>query len=107
MNVLGYHLPPPIGEILDLTGECIGHDKYGLQFHVDHYEVLRPANLGDIGDYLESGAVKGLGPKKVKKMLMAFGKDILDIVRTDPGKLGEIPGFGPDLIRGVQEALVR
>jgi len=43
MNVLGYHLPSPIGEILKLTGECIGHDKYGLQFHVDHYEVLRPA----------------------------------------------------------------
>ena len=107
MNVLGYNLPPPIGEILELTGECIGHDKYGLQFHVEDYEVLRPATLEDIGDYLESGAVKGLGPQKVKKMLSTFGKDILDIVRNDPDRLGEIPGFGPDLIGKIREALVR
>jgi len=72
-----------------------------------HYEVLRPATLEDIGDYLESGVGKGLGPKKVKKMLSTFGKDILEIVQNDPGRLKELPRFGPDLVRGIQETLVR
>lgn len=91
VGVLGAVAP---GESVRLEGEWTEHPKFGRQFKVDSCEHLLPANLNGIRRFLESGAVKGVGPKMAERLICRFGNQVLDILDTDPERLLEIEGIG-------------
>lgn len=88
----------------ELTGEWQKHAKYGWQFRVDEYRRLQPTTP-QIIKYLSSGIIKGIGPSLAERIVARFGKDSLNIMRTNPAKLRSIPGIGDARARQISESL--
>ena len=69
----GTCLPTQKDVPVDLVGNW-KQTKYGEQFAVRTYTVRMPKTLEEIGDYLRSGAVRGIGKKTAERMLEAFAR---------------------------------
>jgi exodeoxyribonuclease V alpha subunit len=81
------------GELLTLTGEWSSHPSYGEQFKTEFFTRSSPAGADSILRYLSSGAVRGVGEKRAKEIVAAFGADTLTILETQPERLAEIRGI--------------
>lgn len=92
------------GEFLKLQGEWTAHAEYGRQFRVDRCEQALPATVEGIRRYLGSGLIKGVGPKTAERIVAAFGRDTLDVIDREPGRLREVPDIGPKRYRLIREA---
>ncbi|MBE6047103.1 MAG: ATP-dependent RecD-like DNA helicase [Clostridium sp.] len=82
------------GQQLKLTGEWKMHKQFGKQFSIQKCEEIIPDTIEGIEKYLSSGVIRGIGPITAKKIISHFGKDSLDIMDNDIGKLKEIEGIG-------------
>ena len=61
INVTG-HLPGvKPGEMLRIRGRWEIHPRFGSQFNIRGFRVIRPASAEQIETYLSSGVVKGIG----------------------------------------------
>lgn len=89
----------------ELTGEWQEHPKYGLQFHVKGCKTLQGSTSPQVIRFLSSGLVKGVGPHLAKKIVQAFGKDALDVIRNAPERLVSIPGIGLTRAQQISESL--
>ena len=88
-------LPVPVaGERLDLTGEWTLHPAYGKQFKIEKFVREKPGTPEAIEKYLASGVIKGIGPATAKLFCKYFGKEILQIIESEPQRLTEVPGIG-------------
>ncbi len=81
-----------LGDNIEAIGNYVEHKNYGMQFDVTTFEKIFPSETEDILDYLQSGAIKGIGPKLAGKIIDRFSDDTLDIIYNDPAKLAEISG---------------
>lgn len=82
------------GQQLKLTGEWKMHKQFGKQFSIQKCEEIIPDTIEGIEKYLSSGVIRGIGPITAKKIISHFGKDSLDIMDNDIGRLKEIEGIG-------------
>ncbi len=82
------------GESVMCRGVWKVHPSYGRQFEVKEYSVERPFDLVGIQRYLESKAVKGIGPSTAEKIVQRFGEKTLEILDKEPHRLKEIGGLG-------------
>jgi exodeoxyribonuclease V alpha subunit len=82
------------GEYLRLKGAWVQDKEYGPQFQVASYLSILPGTLTGIEKYLGSGLIYGVGKETAKRMVRAFGLDILDILDNEPERLREIEGIG-------------
>jgi exodeoxyribonuclease V alpha subunit len=98
VGVLGSVAP---GEFLRLSGEWTEHPKFGRQFKVESCEHVMPASLNGIRRFLESGAVKGIGPKIAERLIHRFGSQVLEILDMEPERLLEVEGIGPAKLKGI------
>jgi exodeoxyribonuclease V alpha subunit len=57
-----------------------------------------------IQKYLGSGLIKGIGPVMSKRIVKKFGKDTLDVIEKDIGKLITVDGIGKKRIEMVKVA---
>lgn len=64
-----------------------------------------PATTEAIIDFLASGRIKGIKEKIAKKLVKAFGKDVLNIIENEPERLKKVDGFGPARIKMLTEGL--
>ena len=72
------------------------NDKtYGLQFKAEVLQIVPPTTLEGIEKYLGSGMVKGIGPHFAKKLVMAFGEAVFEVIEETPERLQELEGIGP------------
>ncbi len=92
------------GESLLLSGEWANNPKYGLQFQIDRYETIQPANVLGIRKYLSSGMIKGIGPKMATRIVSKFGMDTIDVIEQTPEKLAGVPGIGKKRVKMIQQA---
>lgn len=83
------------GERIRLRGHWLNHPKYGPQFKARHCEKLLPATVTGLEKYLASGLIKGVGPVTARRMVKAFGVEIIDVIEQSPERLLEIPLIGP------------
>lgn len=83
-----------IGEGLLCQGVWKTHAQYGKQFEVHSFEACIPSDLIGMQKYLESGAIKGIGPSYAKKLLDHFGLGTFKIIDEEPHRLSEVPGIG-------------
>ena len=104
MTVVGTIFPVSEGEEIKVTGAWKRHPRYGLQFHVDHWEKVDPATIEGIEKYLGSGLVKGIGPTYAKRLVAAFGLDTLRVLSDEPLKILDVDGIGEVRARRIMQA---
>ena len=103
VTVVGYMAPVSPGETLRLQGQWEVHPRYGQQFRIACCSVTLPSSIEGVRDYLESGIIKGIGPRMARRLVDRFGKDALEVIDKDPGRLLEVEGIG----QGKTESITR
>jgi len=94
VTVLGYIPNPNLGESLKIYGSWETHARYGQQLKIESFKVVLPTTVEGIKKYLESGAIKGLGPKTVSRLVDHFQEKTLEIIEKDPEELSKVRGIG-------------
>jgi exodeoxyribonuclease V alpha subunit len=90
------------GETLVCEGGWKYHNDHGKQFEVKSFQVQPPQNLFGIQKYLESGIIKGIGPKYAERIVQHFGLDTLAVIDHTPARLNEIEGLGKKRIAKIK-----
>jgi exodeoxyribonuclease V alpha subunit len=104
VTVVGNLIDPMPGEIIKMKGEWANHPKYGEQFRITQYETSVPASVYGIQKYLGSGLIKGIGPIMAKRIVNKFGKQTLEIIEDEIGRLSEVDGIGKKRISMIRKA---
>lgn len=96
VTILGHMPEPGVGESLRISGTWRSHPRYGQQFRMEGYRVLLPSDVDGIQKYLQSGLIKGVGPKIVARLVAHFKEETLDVIDKDPDRLEEVKGIGKE-----------
>jgi exodeoxyribonuclease V alpha subunit len=104
VTVVGFLSSVPVGSTLSLTGSWINDSRYGRQFKLHSYEIVRPNTLNGIERYLGSGLIRGIGPAYAARIVGRFGLQTLDILENDPDRLAEVAGLGKTRVEGIKKA---
>ncbi len=81
------------GELLELEGEYVNHNVYGVQLKVSSHRVREPEDVVAIERYLGSGAIKGIGESLAGRIVQKFQEDTFRIMEEEPERLAEIKGI--------------
>lgn len=65
-------------------------------FRVDVASPAMPDTTEGMVSYLGSGAIEGIGPILAKRIVDHFGRDTLTILDSNPERLAEVSGIGPE-----------
>jgi exodeoxyribonuclease V alpha subunit len=104
ITVVGFMPNPSPGESLKLTGVWETHSRYGQQLKIERFEVLLPATIDGIRNYLKSGVIKGLGSKTISRLIRRFGEQTLEVIESAPEKLQSVKGIGKAIAQQVSES---
>ena len=104
VTVVGNLIDPIPGEVMELEGRWKVHPKFGEQFEVHTYRTTAPSTVAGIKKYLGSGLIKGIGPVMAERIVGRFGKQTLDIIEQEPGRLAEIDGIGKKRVAMIKTA---
>jgi exodeoxyribonuclease V alpha subunit len=96
VTIIGYLSQPTPGEILKVAGTWETHPRYGQQLRLVSYEVVLPATVAGITNYLKAGFIKGIGPKTAAGLVAHFEDKTLEIIEKNPEKLTEVKGIGKE-----------
>jgi len=94
VTVIGYMPAVRPGEALSIRGTWENHPRYGQQFKIESYEVVLPASVDGIKNYLKSGFIKGIGAAMADRLVNHFQEHTLEVIEKTPEKLLEISGIG-------------
>ena len=83
------------GEHIEVNGIWVNDRTHGLQFKAHAIRTTVPTTLEGLEKYLGSGMIKGIGPVYAKKLVVAFGKHVFEVVEKEPARLREVTGIGP------------
>lgn len=97
VTAVGRLISPNVGEIVELTGEYVKHPRFGQQFQVTDCQSRPPDNEAGLRKYLGSGLIKGVGPAWARRLVDAFGDQVLTVLDKEPDRLTDVPGLGPVL----------
>ncbi len=89
------------GMNVSLYGEYVTHALYGRQFSFSRYEETFSDDEASILRYLSSGAVKGIGPARAKKIVNAFGTDTFRIMEEEPEMLSKVSSISVRLAQEI------
>ena len=67
--------------------------KYGEQFAVQGHTIELGETKKDYAELLGSGIIKGIGKVLAKRLCDAFGKDVFNVLDTEPEKLLSVKGI--------------
>ncbi len=93
------------GEGLSVHGQWTHHSTYGPQFKAEIVERRMPVGEKAILEYLASGAVKGVGGVTARRLVDAFGTDVLSVIEEDPKRLTEVKGISPKRAETIHQSL--
>ncbi len=79
------------GQTYVFSGEEADHPKYGKQFKVTSYEMAQVETGDEVIEFLSSNHFKGIGMRTASKIYNHFGDDTIDILKSEPERLAEIP----------------
>ena len=95
------------GQTLRVTGEWQRHKRFGPQFAIQGYEIIRPTTIQGIEMLLGSGLITNIGGVRAKKIIEVFGLQTLDILDNQPLRLLEVGGIGKKILQKIQDAWQR
>lgn len=104
VTVVGETMSLAAGESVVMEGDWGSHAEYGRQFKIERYETVHPSTVEGVRRYLGSGLIKGIGPVMARRMVDRFGKDALEVIEHEPGRLKEVEGLGPKRARMITTA---
>ena len=104
ITIKGTMPEPKVGESIEIQGRWETHARYGQQLTFTTFTGLLPATVDGIRSYLESGFIKGVGPRLVDRIIGQFKADTLTVIETDPERLTEVAGIGKKTARRIAEA---
>ena len=104
VTVVGFLSGVPVGSTLSLTGSWIRDPRYGRQFKLQNYQIVKPNTINGMERYLGSGLIKGIGPAYAARIVDRFGLQTLDILESDPARLSEVPGLGKTRVERIKKA---
>lgn len=106
VSVKGNMLSPQKGMEYTFSGRWEHHPTYGRTFLFGEYRASYPKELGAIRAYLKENC-KWIGDEISKKLVNAYGEDVLNICKDDPERVArEIPGITPSRAREITDMLV-
>lgn len=94
----------PVGSDLILSGSWVQDARFGRQFRVEHYQLVKPNTLIGIERYLGSGLIKGVGPGLAARIVKSFGLKTLDVLDKKPDRLREVEGLGAKRLETIKQA---
>jgi exodeoxyribonuclease V alpha subunit len=95
------------GDTLEVTGYWEQHPRFGEQFRVISYEVVLPRSVAGIQRYLAAGAIEGVGPRTVARIVAHFGAETLEVIEQAPERLAQVRGIGAATAARIGEAWQR
>ena len=95
VTVVGHAALVSAGEWITASGEWVNDRTWGPQFRSRFLKASAPTSAEGIERYLGSGMIRGIGPVYAKKLVRAFGEQVLDVIEAEPGRLREVDGIGP------------
>jgi exodeoxyribonuclease V alpha subunit len=104
VTIMGYLPHPTPGETLKVAGSWETHPRYGQQLRLVSYEVVLPATVTGITNYLKAGFIKGIGPKTAAGLVAHFEDKTLEIIEKNPEKLTEVKGIGKETAARIDQA---
>ena len=93
ITAVGYGLPCAKEVEIELKGEWINSPQYGVQFHVQQYQIITPKTKEGIAGYLSSDLIKGVGEVTARAIVERFGENTFQVIEQEPEKLLEIRGI--------------
>ncbi len=96
INVLGDLLGVKKGDTIRiLEGVREKHKIYGDQIRITRWEKSIPTTRDGVIEFLSSGLIKGVGPKRALMIVNALGENVLELVRKEgPSVLERVPKIG-------------
>jgi exodeoxyribonuclease V alpha subunit len=91
------------GESLKLSGRWVQNKQYGPEFHFDTCLNILPNTLTGIEKYLGSGMIHGIGKEMAKRMVKAFGINVIDVIENHPKRLMRVNGIGEHRLKCITE----
>ena len=104
VTVLGFLPHPHPGSSLRITGTWESHARYGQQLRIISAEMMLPASIDGIRQYLASGFVKGVGPRTIARLISHFQEETLAVIENAPARLREVKGIGRQTAQRISEA---
>jgi exodeoxyribonuclease V alpha subunit len=92
------------GESVCFYGEWENHKRFGQQFSVKNYELVKPSTLEGIELLLGSGLVASIGKVRSRSIIETFGLKTLEILDKEPQRLMEVPGIGRKMMEKIAES---
>ncbi len=92
------------GETISANGDYALHQKYGAQFSVESYEIIKPLTIEGISALLGSGLIANIGGVRAKAIIETFGLQTLDIIDSEPARLLEVRGIGRKMLASIVAA---
>ena len=106
ITVKGTMLSPQKGMEYSFSGRWEHHPQHGKAFSFREYRASYPKELGAIRAYLKENC-KWIGDEISKKLVNAYGEEVLDICKDDPDRIArEIPGITPSRAQKITEMLL-
>ena len=93
------------GEGLSVHGQWTRHSTYGEQLKAQIVERRMPRGERAVLEYLSSGAVKGVGKTTARRLVEAFGEEVLSVIENDPDRLAELKGISPKRAKMIHDSL--
>ena len=101
-TVTGFTPVISLGEHISAQGVWQS-SKWGPQFKAADVTLSAPTMVDGIEKYLAS-AIEGIGKGYAKKLVVAFGEDVFDVIEKTPEKLSAVKGIGPKRATSIIEA---
>lgn len=93
------------GEGLSVHGRWTRHSAYGPQLKAQVVERRMPVGEQAILDYLSSGVIKGVGAATARRLVDAFGENVLSVIENDPQQLTKIKGVTRKRAEAIHQSL--
>lgn len=93
------------GELWEMEGDFVFHEKFGQQIQVKEAKKSTPKTADQIERYLSSGLIPHIGPKTAKKLVAKFGEDVIEKILEDESTILKIPGIGKKKAGAIRQAL--
>lgn len=103
LTVVGNLGAVEVGAGIRAWGRFEKHPRWGEQFHIEEFEVVRPAGVAALERYLAS-EIRGVGPALARRIVDRFGERLPDVLDTEPHRLREVRGLGAAVIERIATA---
>ncbi len=104
VSVVGKIAAVAAGETIEAKGAWRNDPTHGLQFQARELKASAPEGLAGIEAFLGSGAFPGIGPTMARRLVLAFGEEVFDVIEQTPARLSRISGVSAAKAQAIAEA---